>query len=80
MIATHRRNLDADAAGIQVLQEAPIDRVETCFAVYDRTLVLGVSTGAGFGVASACLMKAFDKDAAKEKQAEATIDNYEAAA
>jgi len=75
MIATHRRNLDADAAGIQVLQEAPInnDRVETCFAVYDRTLVLGVSTGAGFGVASACLMKAFDTDAAKEKQAEATM-------
>jgi hypothetical protein len=75
MLATHRRNLDEDAAGLQELQHAPktSDKIESCFAVLDRTLVLGASTHALFGVASANLLKAFQSPAAKKKQAEAHV-------
>mmetsp|Transcript_43941 Transcript_43941/g.81257 ORF Transcript_43941/g.81257 Transcript_43941/m.81257 type:complete len:113 (-) Transcript_43941:1080-1418(-) len=69
MLATHRRNLDEDAAGLQELQHAPktSDKIESCFAVLDRTRVLGASTHALFGVASANLLKAFQSPAAKKK-------------
>ena len=48
-------------------------QIESCFAVLDRTLVLGASTHALFGVASACLLKAFYAPAAKKSLAEATV-------
>ena len=75
MLATHRRNLDEDAAGVPELEHAPktSDKMESCFAVLERTLVLGANTFSLFGVASANLLKAFDAPAAKKSLAEATV-------
>jgi len=75
MLATHRRNLDEDAAGVPELEHAPktTDKIESCFAVLDRTLVLGCETHALFGVASANLLKAFQSPEAKRKLAETTV-------
>ena len=75
MLATHRRNLDEDAAGVLELEHVPktSDKIESCFAVLERTLVLGANTFSLFGVASANLLKAFDAPAAKKSLAEATV-------
>lgn len=67
MLATHRRNLDKDCSEIEELEHAPVttDKVESGFAVYDKTLQLGASIDAMLGVAHAQCLKLMDTEASK---------------
>jgi hypothetical protein len=75
LLATHRRNLDEFAAGAPELEHAlkTSEKIESCFTVFDRILVLGASTHALFGAASACLLNVFHSPAAKRNLAEAAV-------
>jgi hypothetical protein len=60
---------------VAALEHAPktSDKIESCFAVLDRTLVLGASTHCLFGVAHSQLLKAFDAAATKEQLAKRAV-------
>jgi len=75
MLATHQRNVDGDASGRPELEHAPTttDPIESCYGVLDRTLILGASLQAVFGVAAAHLLHAFESAAAKRARAKEAV-------